>query len=149
MKTLFYETSEALYNDVWVTDWVTTDHEAIRVGCYGTSPVHRLARRGRASDLSITLAAIVCVVAAQRRLAALGKKNSSRRRDESDERITSVFFSDYDRREQLLLRESERSLLVQRLALRSSQGRAALLLITQPGVDHSSPYRGVQIRVLF
>ena len=99
--------------------------------------------------LSITLAAIVCVVAAQRRLAALGKKNSSRRRDESDERITSVFFSDYDRREQLLLRESERSLLVQRLALRSSQGRAALLLITQPGVDHSSPYRGVQIRVLF
>ena len=43
-------------------------------------------------SISITLAAIVCVVAAQRQLAALGKTYSSRRRDESDERITSVFF---------------------------------------------------------
>ena len=55
------------------------------------------------------MAAIVRVVAAQRQLAALGKTNSSRRRDESGERITSVF-SDYDRRKQLMLRESESSL---------------------------------------
>ena len=80
-------------------------------------------------------------------------KISSRRRDESDERITSVFFltttaasSSCSARARAPC-ESESSLLVQRLALPSSPGRAALLLIAQPGVDHSS-YRGVQIRVM-
>ena len=64
-------------------------------------------------------------------------------------RESQVFFSDYDRRKQLMLHESESSLRArgkllagafQRLALRSSPGRAALLLIAQPSVDHSSSY---------
>ena len=125
------------------------------VGYYDTPLGHSTRATERESiKLSITLAAILCVVAAQRQLAALrciGKTNSSPRGDESDETIktiTRVFFSDYDRRKQLMLFESESSLLDQRLALRSSPRGAAFRLIAQPGVDHSS-YRGVHILVLF
>ena len=28
LKTFLYETSEALYNDIWVIDWAATNHEA-------------------------------------------------------------------------------------------------------------------------
>ena len=45
-------------------------------------------------SLSITLAAIVCVVAAQRQLAGRGETIFSRRGDVTDERMTSVFVSD-------------------------------------------------------
>ena len=92
-------------------DWTTTDHEALRVGYSGTQLGH-ITRSSTSTEresirLTITLVAIVCVVAAQRQLltAALGKTNSSRRRDES-----KLFFSDYDCRKELMLRESESSL---------------------------------------
>ena len=88
----------------------------------------------------------MCVVAAQRQLAALGKTNSSRHRDEQDERIISLFFltttaasSSCSVRARAPC-ESESSVLVQRLALRSSPVRAAFLLIAQPVVDRSSSY---------
>ena len=95
VETLSHKTSEALENDIWVIDWATTDHVALRVG-YSGAPLGHITRaststEGESINLSITLAAIVCVVAAQQQLAALGTTNQFRRRDESDEIITSVF----------------------------------------------------------
>ena len=106
LKTCLYETSETLYNDIWVIDWATTDHEAIRVGYSGTQLGH-ITRASTSTEkesirLSISLVDIVCVLAAQRQLAAVGKTNSSRHRDESDERITNGF-SEYDRLKQIML----------------------------------------------
>ena len=75
MKTLSHKTSEALENDIWVIDWATTDHEAVRVGYSGAQLGH-ITRASTSTEgaikLSMTLAAIVCVVAAQQQLAELG-----------------------------------------------------------------------------
>ena len=117
--------------------------------------MHRLARTERES-IRLRPPSRVCVVAAQRQLSALHRRNNScPRGDESDQTIKTCFVADLTTTaasSSCFLRarapcESESSLLVQRLALPSSPGRAALLLIAQPGVDHSS-YRGVQIRVM-
>ena len=94
IENALHKTSEALYY-IWVIDLATTDHEAIRVGYSGIQlgNITRASTRTERESirLSITLVAIVCVVATQQQLAVPGRTNSSRRRDESDERITIVF----------------------------------------------------------
>ena len=88
------------------------------------------------------------VVAAQRQLAALrGKTSLSPRGGDSDETIKTItrVFSDYDSRNQLIHAPCWSS---DKKPLRSFPGGAAFRLIAQHGGDHSSSYRGVQIRVL-
>ena len=82
IENALHKTSEALYY-IWVIDLATTDHEAIRVGYSGIQlgNITRASTRTERESirLSITLAAIAYVVAAQWQLAAPCKTNSSPR----------------------------------------------------------------------
>ena len=129
-----------------------TDHDATclatLVRSWDQALVHRPPRRGRASvpwPPSRVLWPPSCSSSCSRQ---------NKFGDEYDEttavsKQSNGFFSDYDRRKQLMLRESESSLLVQRLEnpSRSSPGGSAFRvlpsrswwwrLIAQPGVDDS------------
>ena len=117
----FNETSEALYNKIWVIDWATTDNDPLYtrwlIWCTAGTQHTRASTStdGEGEDQSITLPAIsrACVVAAQRQLAALHRQNkfvSSRGWIERDDQNVLFCWLDYDRRKQLMLLESERSL---------------------------------------
>ena len=148
LKTLLHETSEALYTCVWVIDLGSVGYDGSRRygrGYSGTQPEHstRASTTTERESISITLADIACVVAIQQQLRSQNKFETTK-----TTAVQRFFFSDYDGRKQLVLRESESSLLVQRLGkpLRSSPGGSAFRslggagderLIAQPGMHHS------------
>ena len=143
----FYTTSEAIHNCIWVIDWGSVGHDGSRRygrGYSGTQLEHstRASSTTERESISITLADIACVVAVQQQLCAT-KTNSRQAKKQSNG------CSDDDGRKQLVLRESESYLMVQRPGkpLRSSSGGFAFIslsskswwrrLIAQPGMDHS------------
>ena len=73
MKTLLHETSEAVYNCVWVIDWGSVGYDGSRQygrGYSGTQLGHstRSSTTMERESISITLADIACFVAVQQQL---------------------------------------------------------------------------------
>ena len=91
-----------------------TDHDAAYALAYSGTQLGHGTRASTINSterdsitLSITLAAIACVVAPRRQVAALHGRNECRRRRSKQ---SYVFFSDCGRRKQLMLLDSESSL---------------------------------------
>ena len=125
IEPAFARDLEAVYNCVRIIDWGSVGYDGSRR--YGRSySGTQLGHGTRAStttereSISVTLADIACFVAVQQHLRYQNKY-------ETTKTAVLTVFSDYDGRKQLVLHESESSLLVQRIGkpLRSSPGGSA------------------------